>query len=606
LLEQGHQVIRYQWDEPITQPITGNKLPNDLAIFLEVVPREFLKIAPVRWAFLNPEWMTPDRVQTVSLGIDKIFAKTREAERIFSPLFPGRVKYTGFLTRDQCLPEIERKPWFLHIGGNSSLRGTQTVVDAWKWTYEGKRLDRHLIVVSTALQDRPEIPMVTYHEKLSEEELKSYQNECMFHIYPSGTEGWGHAIHEAQSCGAVLLVTGQPPMNEIPHIYPIFGKKASKYNLADVYEVSAIDIFDRVTTCSEIYRVRPEQEWKEEQRQIRAHFLTANEEFKKIFNDELNFGVKIASVKKFVRPVRTGDKKIVAFLGNFASPESTENMIKWGLEELGHQVIEIQENEATVDWLEETFNYADVFFWVKTPGFLKVNDGRMQRILDSALIPTASIHLDKFWGIPEREPAIGKTPFWKTDFVFTADGSQPEKFISRGVNHFWMKPAVSQVYCHPGVPRAHFLCDVGFVGAREYHREYPFRADLVEFLEKTYGDRFKLIQGVRGHDLNDFYASCKVAVGDCIFAGTPNYWSDRVPETCGRWGFLLHPDVAGLDIPVAKYTAQNLENLRAQIEYWLSHDDHRLRVRTVATFETLQNNTWATRLRWILETMGKK
>lgn len=545
--------------------------------------------------------MTPDRVQTVALEIDRIFAKTREAERLFSPLFPGRVKYTGFLTRDQCLPEIDRRPWFLHIGGNSSLRGTQTVLDAWKWNHKGKIPERHLIIVSSALKDESQVKMVTRYANIDEEKLRALQNQCMFHIYPSGTEGWGHAIHEAQSCGAILLLTDAPPMNEIPHVYPLPSRKASKYNLADVYEVSALDVFSAASVCSEIYKQRPEEEWKEEQRQIRALFLTANEDFKKTFNDELNLGIKAAPEKKFVRPVRTGNKKLIAFLGNFASPESTENMIKWGLEELGHGVVEIQENEATVEWIEEAIHSTDVFFWVRTPGFLKVSDARMQVILDNAEIPTVSIHLDKFWGIPDREVMIGKTPFWKTKFVFTADGSAQEKFKERGVNHIHMRPAVSEVYCHTGVPRGTFLCDVVFVGAREYHSEYPFRQQLIDFLERTYGDKFKLIQGIRGHELNDVYASAKIAIGDAIFAGVPNYWSDRVPETIGRGGFLLHPEVPGLDVPVATYVPQSTDSLASHIEWWLGHENERRTKQRECTKYVREHDTWTIRLREILE-----
>lgn len=38
-------------------------------------------------------------------------------------------------------------------------------------------------------------------------------------------------------------------------------------------------------------------------------------------------------------------------------------------------------------------------------------------------------------------------------------------------------------------------------------------------------------------------------IGDSCFAGSPKgayYWSDRIPETLGRGGFLIHPYVDGL------------------------------------------------------------
>src|SRR5207253_727317 len=112
-----------------------------------------------------------------------------------------------------------------------------------------------------------------------------------------------------------------------------------------------------------------------------------------------------------------------------------------------------------------------------TPGWLQVPDEEMFKLLEwckNEGVKTLSIHLDKFWSIPDREFLIGKIPFWKTAYCFTADGSRQEDFAKRGVNHFWMRPAVSEVYCHPGTPREEYHCDVGFVGAKEYHSEYPF------------------------------------------------------------------------------------------------------------------------------------
>jgi hypothetical protein len=596
LKERNHAVFPLQFDDlDQAQAMKSGSTAIDLTIFLEVIPREFLGIAPVNWLFANVEWMTPDKIVTAERYIDRIFAKTREAKRILDPLFHGNVVYTGFLTRDQYLPDVVRKRQFLHIGGNSSLRGTKTLIDAWRWKKNGAGLDIPLIVVSTTVGDLdlPEnVRLIS--ERMTDEDLQILQNESMFHIYPSATEGFGHALHEARSVNALLMTTGSPPMSEAPRLGTYFfeGKKYGTYNLADLYEVDALEVFKGVEFVKEPGAIPISS---------RDDFFKGNRRFALLFDRQLDNEVKPLT------PIRTrhskGKRERIAFLGNFIPEDSTENMVKWALERLEYPVTAIQENESSLQQLQEDMDFHDLFIWIHTPRYLGIsNDGMLKFLahLKDEGIPTVSMHLDKFWGLPEREAQIGVEPFWKTEFVFTADGSRQNQFRERGVNHYYMRPAMSEVYIHPGVPRGTFLCDVGFVGAKGYHKEYPFRRELVDFLETRYGDKFHHVTSLRGHGLNDFYASCKVSVGDCIFAGTPNYYSDRAPETCGRHGFLIHPRVEGLEIPLATYVPQSTESLGEAIDWWLGHSAKRMEVRGLATAHVAENDTWTIRMRQIL------
>jgi hypothetical protein len=166
-------------------------------------------------------------------------------------------------------------------------------------------------------------------------------------------------------------------------------------------------------------------------------------------------------------------------------------------------------------------------------------------------IPIVSYHLDRWWGL-DREEQVRTEPFFRTDLVCTPDGGAPWDEI--GVEHAWFPPAVLGSECELGTPRDEYRSELAFVGSWQhgYHAEWRHRPELVRFLRDRYGDRCRFWprpneHAVRGEDLRDLYASVEVIVGDsCLVpyaTGDPvsGYCSDRVPETLGRGGCLIHP-----------------------------------------------------------------
>lgn len=262
----------------------------------------------------------------------------------------------------------------------------------------------------------------------------------------------------------------------------------------------------------------------------------------------------------------------IAFVGNFQPEHSTENELLRALTNNGEEVICYQEgSEAALHTLIETHLNApldepiDFVLWTRTGGLAKPHEALYWEILTRAHrmhTPVIGYHLDRWWGLKEhgREAEIRTDPYFAVDLLVTADGGHDDYWDHIGVSHLWMPPGVSRRHCRPGEPRDHFRSKVAFVGSWQpgYHSEWSHRSDLVRFLRKTYGRDVEFWpkkgqHAVRGSDLNDLYWSTDVVVGDsCLVPrpdGTPmtRYCSDRVPETMGRGGNLLHPLVEGIN-----------------------------------------------------------
>lgn len=248
----------------------------------------------------------------------------------------------------------------------------------------------------------------------------------------------------------------------------------------------------------------------------------------------------------------------VAYRGNFQpgvpNPWSTETHVAAALETLGHRVVRLQEN--TISWgaCEAAGREADVFLWQRTWAIDDEGGHRCLHTLEQAGVPTVSFHLDLYIGL-EREAQLKTDPFWRTAYVFTADGGHPDQFAAYGINHHWLPPAIAAEEAGPGVPdRRRFPHPIIFVGSHPYPHPVwrPYRDRLIRTLERRYCRDFAVWpqhrRPIRGRDLASLYASAAVVVGDSCLAGqVPSYWSDRVPETLGRQALLIHPEVPGMD-----------------------------------------------------------
>lgn len=322
----------------------------------------------------------------------------------------------------------------------------------------------------------------------------------------------------------------------------------------------------------------------------------------------------------------------VVLIGNFVVPYTTEAYLARALRENGCRVGEVQQDDAYrlgpdafVDKVLNDEVPTDLVLYTRTHNItaLRSDWHYVWERLKAAGVITASVHLDRYWDLTREHLIWDPDPLFTVQHVFTADGGNDDRWAAAGINHHWLPPAVDRMEAEemPGVP-AEGVPEIVFTGSGVgYHYQYPERVALLDHLHTTYGRRF----GHYGHGgnrsvvrmqaLNDVYATAKVVVGDSCFAnGTGNrqangrYWSDRIPETLGRRGVLLHPWVNGLreeyGADVACYAPGDWNELDARIGELLANPGERDRLREVGQARVLGAHTYTHRMRTLLATVG--
>lgn len=311
----------------------------------------------------------------------------------------------------------------------------------------------------------------------------------------------------------------------------------------------------------------------------------------------------------------------VAQIGNFAPPNSTENDLRIALKNLGCQVMPIQEGEASqlltlIDMLTHGPR-PDLILWTRTRDLAaKIGNAGWWELIAKARkadVPIVGYHLDRWWGL-KRQGEVAGDPFFHVDMLCTADGAHDDEWRKLGIDHHWFPPAVSIENCGIGTPREEFTSDIAFVGSWQgYHPEWKHRGELVSWLQRIYGKRVAFWpkpgqHAVRGADLRDLYASVRVVVGDSCLVKTTSgqpmnrYVSDRLPETLGRNGALVHPYVDGVTDVLFRHASWQLgdwKGLRKMIDATLENPDSARDLENVSS-----NHTYNNRMGQLLNRLG--
>jgi hypothetical protein len=310
----------------------------------------------------------------------------------------------------------------------------------------------------------------------------------------------------------------------------------------------------------------------------------------------------------------------VILLGNHRISYTSETHHKKSLESLGHSVIAMQETEVTSQAVYELARHSDMFVWIRTHGWNTPGIYSMSEVLDKlkkAGVPTVAYHLDLYMPIPDRWEQYKNSDYMNNlQYFFTTDKQMAEwlsentttkgVYLPAGVYH-----AEAEMI---GSPINH---EVIFTGSKNYHEIWPYRPQLVDWLEKTYMDRFTLygndgVRVVRGLELNQLYGSTKVVIGDTLSPDFdyPDQFSDRLFEVAGRGGFQIFPYIKGLedhfeiDKEIVTYDFGNFDQLKEKIDYYIEHDDEREAIRLAGHQRAKKDHTYVERWRAIIKEVG--
>lgn len=203
---------RYRSVSPLRR-LLDRRDPLETLLFLERITARWLRRAG-RYLLIPNQERFPRRQLRLLGRIDHILCKSEHARQIFARHHRS-AHYLGFTSVDRRLegarPDFGR---FFHLGGGSSLKGTPMLVDLWRRHPEWPPLTLVWHRRGQSLGPLPgNVELIDHY--LPDDELRALQNACGVHLCPSLSEGWGHYIVEAMSCGAVTVVTDGPPMNEL-------------------------------------------------------------------------------------------------------------------------------------------------------------------------------------------------------------------------------------------------------------------------------------------------------------------------------------------------------------------------------------------------------
>ena len=266
----------------------------------------------------------------------------------------------------------------------------------------------------------------------------------------------------------------------------------------------------------------------------------------------------------------------IAFIGKFENLYD-EEYIALSFEKLGHELLRLNDNLTLTRIIEEVDAWhPDILLFCKYEPY--EGGPTFYRELMKRKIKSVCWIFDLYIGYP-RQYRIYSASFFRADSVFTTDGGHDDVWAAHSINHKCVRQGIYEPECvlYPfNDPQG-----VAFVGSE--NALYPKRTEMIKAIRQRFSPFSwygrKNTNELRGLALNELYAKTKIIIGDSVYS--PHYWSNRVVETLGRGGFLIHQEVEGLKEAypyLVTYKRGALDDLYAKIDYYLEHEEERQQI----------------------------
>lgn len=313
-------------------------------------------------------------------------------------------------------------------------------------------------------------------------------------------------------------------------------------------------------------------------------------------------------------PEKPGPKR-VAMIGKFRKLYDEEGKAK-SLEKKGYEVLRFDEDTFG---LSPLMNNSDVLIKYNPDLviYAKLKVPNQNQFMVNMLrnnFTTVCWVPDLYFGTPRENEASQKFPMFHAEYVFSPDGGNQKLFEKSNINHIPLKDGIHTNNCIDieSVETKPKEIDILFVGSLNMDFHGKNRYNLLSFLQETYGDRFKWVgknnsDEYRGTNLTNLIMSAKVVVGDCV--ESKNVWSNRLYETIGRGGFMIHPHVEGIEEHYTNgehfvtFKRNNFTDLKEKIDFYLENAEERKKIISRGVKHTSEHHTLDHRLEDILDTV---